>query len=300
MRAPNTFDLKPALDAFKLGAFELVCALDSKAVRPGLTPSHGGETGADAVKDLAARNRLDASRYEHPFIPTLLNTGRELILFDAGNGQLGRDFPELGPRGEGRLAERMRHAGYAPEDVDIVVITHGHLDHVGGLLAGGKPVFPNARYVFGAAEYDFWKRGENVREARKANREVFMKVTAPLVERARFVKPGDEIVSGVRAVDAFGHSPGMLAYLIESEGRRLLNWADTCGHYAISLQRPDLTLDVDDDKEKAAATRKRILDMVVAEELFVAGYHMPFPGVGFVERVGGGFRWTPHSYQLHL
>ena len=86
---------------------------------------------------------------------------------------------------------------------------------------------------------------------------------------ATFVKPGDEIVSGIRAVDAAGHSPGMMAYLIESEGRRLLNWADTCGHYVVSLQRPDIHLDVDDDKEKAAATRQRMLDMAVAEELFV-------------------------------
>ncbi len=69
-----------------------------------------------------------------------------------------------------------------------------------------------------------------------------------------------------------------MAYLIESEGRRLLNWADTCGHYVVSLQRPDIHLDVDDDKEKAAATRQRMLDMAVAEELFVTGYHMPFPG----------------------
>jgi glyoxylase-like metal-dependent hydrolase (beta-lactamase superfamily II) len=92
----------------------------------------------------------------------------------------------------------------------------------------------------------------------------------------------------------------MMAYLIESEGRRVLNWADTCAHFVISLQRPDVHLDVDDDKEKAVATRKRILDMAVAEELFVIGYHMPFPGIGFVERTAGGYRWTPHAYQLNL
>ena len=92
----------------------------------------------------------------------------------------------------------------------------------------------------------------------------------------------------------------MMAYLIESERKRLLNWADTCGHYVVSLQRPDIHLDVDDDKEMAAATRKRILDVVAIDEIFVIGFHMPFPGIGFVEQAHGSYRWVPHGYQLNL
>ena len=88
--------------------------------------------------------------------------------------------------------------------------------------------------------------------------------------------------------------------LAESEGKRLLNWADTCNHYAIAIQRPDIHLDVDDDKEKAAATRKRILDMVATDEIPVLGYHMPFPGLGYVEHTGNGYSWAPHSYQMHV
>ena len=92
----------------------------------------------------------------------------------------------------------------------------------------------------------------------------------------------------------------MIAYLIESERKRLLNWADTCGHYVVSLQRPDIHLDVDDDKDMAAATRKRILDMVATDEIFVIGFHMPFPGIGLVEQAREGYRWIPHGYQLNL
>jgi glyoxylase-like metal-dependent hydrolase (beta-lactamase superfamily II) len=190
-------------------------------------------------------------------------------------------------------------AGYQPHEVDVVIITHGHPDHIGGLMNGGERVFPNARYVFGATEFDFWKRG-NVREERKLNREIFMKIAVPLADRASFTKAGDEVVPGIRAVDAAGHSPGMLAYSIESDGKRLLNWADTCCHYVVSLQTPDLHLDVYDDKEMAAATRKRILDMVATDEIFVIGFHMPIPGIGFVERSNGGYRWIPHSYQFNL
>jgi glyoxylase-like metal-dependent hydrolase (beta-lactamase superfamily II) len=300
MSATMQGEMQSAIHRFRLGRFEIATIMDSKIIREGLSPSYGGEALASEVRELARVNRIDSNRYEHPFIPNLVNTGQELVLFDTGNGALQREHEQLrGRLPEGLLVERMRHAGYTPEDVDVVVITHGHPDHIGGLMDGGRPVFANARYVFGAAEFDFWKRGD-VREARKFNRELFMKIGAPLADRASFIKPGDEVVPGIRAIDTAGHSPGMMAYLIESEGKCLLNWADTCGHYVVSVQRPDIHLDVDDDKEKAAETRKRILDMVATDEIFVIGFHMPFPGIGFVERQQGGYRWVPHGYQLNL
>ena len=300
MSAVQPGDLQPSIYRFKLGGFDVTAILDSKIVREGLSPSHGGEASAGDVQALARANRIDPHRYEHPFIPILVQTGRELVLFDTGNGALQREHAPLRGRiPDGRLVERMGQAGYSPDDVDVVVITHGHPDHIGGLMEGGKPVFRNARYVFGASEFDFWKRGE-VREARKFNQALFMQIAAPLADRASFINPGDDVVAGIRAVDASGHSPGMLAFLIESDGKRLLNWADTCGHYVVSVQRPDLSLDMDDDKDKAAATRKRLLEMAATDELFVIGYHMPFPGIGFVERTAGGYRWVPHSYQFNI
>ena len=294
-------EMQPTIYRFKLGGFEVATIMDSKVIRSGLTPSFGGEAGAAEVKALAAAARIDADRYEHPFTPMLVNTGKELVLFDTGNGSLSAEYEQMkGRLPPGNLVARMAQAGYKPEDVDVVVLTHGHPDHIGGLTKGGQPVFPNARYVFGAAEFDFWNKGENIREARKFNRELYMKIAVPLANRATMIKPGDEVVPGIRAVDAAGHSPGLLAFTIESEGKRLINWADTCNHYVVAIQRPDLHLDVDDDKDKAVATRKRILDMAATDKLFVAGFHMPFPGLGWVEKTSGGYRWVPHSYQMNL
>jgi glyoxylase-like metal-dependent hydrolase (beta-lactamase superfamily II) len=301
MSASMQGELQPAINRFKFGGFEITNILDSKVIREPLHPGIGGDQRASAVEELARANRIDESRFQHPFIPTVVNTGTELVLFDAGNGSLRNEYEQLrGRMPEGQLVERMKQAGYNAEDIDVVVITHGHPDHIGGLTRGGNPVFPNARYVFGAAEFDFWKRGENVREARKFNRELFVRICEPLAGRATFINPDGEVAPGIHAVDAAGHSPGMMAYHIESEGRRLLIWADTCTHYVMSIQRPEWPVEVDDDKAMAAATRKRILDMVATDRLFVVGFHMPFPGVGYVEQSQAGYRWAPVSYQLNL
>ncbi|HTV37615.1 MAG TPA: MBL fold metallo-hydrolase [Xanthobacteraceae bacterium] len=301
MPASMQGEMQPTIYRFKFGEFEVATILDSKSLRQGLHPSFGPERAAAEASALCAANGIETDRYEHPFTPTLVNTGKQVVLFDTGNGFLRRDIEQLrGRLPDGRLVERLGQAGYQPGDIDVVVTTHGHPDHIGGLLDRGQPVFPNARYVFGAAEFDFWKRGENVREARKFNRELFVKLAVPLADKAAFINPGDEVVAGIRAVDAAGHSPGMLAFHVESAGKRLLIWADTCNHYVIAVQRPDWQLDVDDDKDKAVATRKRVLDMAATDKLFVAGFHMPFPALGTIERSAGGYRWVPVSYQLNL
>jgi glyoxylase-like metal-dependent hydrolase (beta-lactamase superfamily II) len=294
-------EMQPTVYRFRFGGFEIANVMDSKVVRDGLYPAFCGNQAAEAAQDVARRNNIEIDRFEHPFIPTLVNTGRQLVLFDTGNGALRREHERLRGRvPDGDLVARLAQAGYRAEDIDVVVITHGHPDHIGGLTEGGAPAFPSARYVFGATEFDYWRRGDNVREPRKFNRELFMQICAPLADRASFIKPGDDVVPGIRAVDAAGHSIGMIAYHIESEGKRLLVWADTCIHYVMSIQRPEWPIDVDDDKDKAVATRKRILDMVASDRLFVAGFHMPFPGLGHVERSAGGYRWVPVSYQLNL
>jgi glyoxylase-like metal-dependent hydrolase (beta-lactamase superfamily II) len=275
----------PSIHHFSLGGFEITTILDG-ALQRAPHPTFGENQPAEAVAALAKANGLSATAYEHVYVPTLVNTGRERVLFDTGNGQ-GRD-PKVG-----KLAERLVQAGTRPEEIDVVVITHCHPDHINGLVTGGQPTFPNARYVFGEVEFEYWKKGENVREARRATREAFVKTVLPFGEKATFVKAESEVAGGIRAIPAFGHSAGHMAYHVESDRQRLLIWADVSNHAIFSVQQPEWHSAADDDKAAAVATRKRVLDWVMTDRLLVAGFHMPFPSVGCVERSGGGYHWVP-------
>jgi len=302
MTSPMQGPLRPTIYRFKLGNFEMMNVLDSFAVRDGLGSVHGGGAAPGEVEALAKANNIDPSRFEHPFVPVLVNTGKELVLFDTGNGTLARDNEALkGKVPDGHLVERMAQAGYKPEDVDVVAFTHCHPDHIGANFTNGKPTFPNARYVLAAAEFDFWKKGEGISEARKPTKFQFDKIMAPLADKCTFLKPGDEVVAGIRAVDCSGHSAGLTGYHIESGGKNLLLWADTCLHYVCGVQHPEWTIGFDDNQQKAVETRKRILAMAHAEKMFVVGFHMPFPSIGWIDKAADGrHRWVAAGYQMNV
>ena len=122
----------------------------------------------------------------------------------------------------------------------------------------------------------------------------------PFRDRMTFLKNESEVVPGIRAIDAPGHTPGHMAFHLESEGKRLLIGADFCNHYVLSLQRPDWEVKFDADKAKAAATRKALLGMLAADRIPFTSYHMPFPSVGFIETASEGYRFVPASHQLTL
>jgi glyoxylase-like metal-dependent hydrolase (beta-lactamase superfamily II) len=275
-------DARPRVFSFDLGSFKVAALLDAVDVRDNLAAAFAPGQSPRAVQELAMSNFIDPDRYDHCFIPTLIDTGAEKILFDTGFGD-----------DDSSLLQCLRDLGLEPGDIDLVVITHGHPDHIGGLVNSGEPVFSRARYVFGAAEFVFWTEADTVREARLSNRDLFLRVCAGLADRATFVAPGDEVVPGITAIDAAGHSPGLLAFHVESDGQQLLVWSDAFLHSVVSIQQPEWHADLDDEKEQAVETRKRLLKLAADHRLLVAGYHMPFPGLGHIEQVDGTFRWRP-------
>lgn len=287
---------EPKFWRWKFGSFELTAISDSEAFIDGPYPIIGKNAEELDVRDLMRRNLLPETRYQPGFSPTIVNTGAQTILFDTGNGANGF-IPR--PKG-GWLAAQLGPAGFRPGDIDIVVLSHGHPDRVGGLIEAGRPLFPNARYVIGQTEYDYWApEGKHTGDLEKFAA-VFRANTAAIADRFSFIKPGDEVVPGIRALEAFGHTPGHLAFTVESEGRQILFWGDCAHHHVASLARPDWHCVFDVDKEQAAATRKRIYDMAATERLPVLGYHMPFPSIGYVERLdASGYRWLAHSFQLN-
>ncbi len=291
--APLHGPARPTFYRFQLGGFEVTTLLDGALAFDGPHPIFGENQPEAAVHELAEANFLPPTRFENPFTPVLVNTGEQLVLFDGGNP------PERRP-GAGNLVETLRAAGYEPAQIDLVVITHMHPDHVGGLMTDGAPTYPNARYVTGETEYDFWSSEDRLSGPTENAARLVQANVVPLAERMSFIKDEEEVAPGIRALAAFGHTPGHMTYHVESDGRRLLLWADTANHYVMSVQRPEWHVRFDMDKDAAIATRKRIFDMAAAERLPVTGYHMPFPAVGYIDASGEGYRWVKASYQLNL
>jgi glyoxylase-like metal-dependent hydrolase (beta-lactamase superfamily II) len=288
---------QPTWCRFKLGSFEVTMTSDSDAFIPGPFPIVGGNASQGEVEQLMRDNLLPPDKYQPGFTPMIINTGKQLVIFDTGNGAKGF-VPR--PKG-GWLATQLADSGITPEQIDIVVLSHGHPDHVGGVMENGKPLFPNARYVIGASEYDFWApEGKFTGEPEKLA-SLFRANVVPLADKITFLKPGDDVAPGIRAREAYGHTPGHLAFDIESDGKRMLFWGDCAHHQVASLARPEWHCSFDVDKEKGAATRRRIYELAAAERIPVSGYHMPFPSIGYVEHLdGGGYRWLAHTYQLNL
>jgi len=271
---------------YKLGDFEVTTLLAGSRTAPGDPQGTFGMNVEKAEFEKVTKdNFLPTDVAKFFFTPTVINTGNELVLFDTG---LGGETP-------GILAA-LTAAGYTADQVDIVVLTHMHPDHIGGLMAGGKPTFPNARYIAGSTEYDFWSpKGEDNRIGK-----LMISNVKPLAEKMTFVKGGDSVASGITAVEGFGHTPGHMCYRIESKGQNMLLLADLANHYVWSLAYPDWEVRFDADKAAAAASRRKILGMAAAERIPVIGYHLPFPAVGYVDTRGSGFHYVPASYQLQL
>jgi glyoxylase-like metal-dependent hydrolase (beta-lactamase superfamily II) len=269
---------RPRFNRFRLGSVEVTILHMGGSVVENVQSTFGVGVPAEEFRALAEANFLPADKSFSTLAPVVVNTGAEVALFDTGISADG-------------LIPALEAAGFKADQVDLVVLTHLHPDHIGGLRTGEAPTFPNARIMLGRVEYDYWQPLGN--EQVKAN-------VTPLIDRAVFLKGGDAVARGIAAVEAFGHTPGHLAFLLESGQQKLMITGDAANHPVFSLARPDWAVRFDVDKAMAARTRRALFGRLADERIPFSGYHMPGGALGYVAREGDGFRYTPATYQFNL
>jgi glyoxylase-like metal-dependent hydrolase (beta-lactamase superfamily II) len=228
----------------------------------------------------------------------LIDTGTHRMLVDTGAG-------ELFGATSGQLVANLRASGYQPQDIDVILLTHIHGDHSGGLSIGGQRVFPNAFVYVDRRDSDYWLSAE-VQAQAPANRRTTFKQSHQTVDpyvdagKLRTFDGATELFPGVRTVPEHGHTPGLTGYLVESRGQRLLLWGDIVHSAEAQFRDPTITVEYDVDPKEAAVSRHRILGQAAKQGYLVGGAHISFPGLGHVRAEGTGYSWAPAPYSVIL
>ena len=294
-KAPLGETDRPSHRRFKLGEFDVTTINDGAIALEDPQSIFGTNASKEEFEAQARANFLPTDKLQISFTPVIINTGTELVLFDTGNGDA--RMPAAGHL----IHHTLKAAGYTPDQVDKVVLTHYHPDHIGGLMMGGNPTFPNATYVAAASEHDFWSAPERMSGGTERVAKLTESNVKPLADKMTFIKEGDDVATGIRAMSAHGHTPGHTAYSIESAGKRIIVAGDFANQPALSIARPEWQVKFDMDKEGAVATRKKMLDMLATDRIAFTSYHMPFPAVGYIDkRADGSYQYVPVSYQLDV
>jgi glyoxylase-like metal-dependent hydrolase (beta-lactamase superfamily II) len=273
--------------AFKHGSFEVTVVSDGHLVLPVsfLAPS-APPAEREAVLKVAGQT---GAQYNSPTNVTLIRTASELILIDIGSGD--RFMPTAG-----KLWDNLKAAGIDKAKITKVVFTHGHPDHLWGTVDElDDLVTPGAMFYVAGAEWDFWT-GENATRGLPSERAGFVtgarRNYTAIKEKVKMVKPGDEIVAGLRLIDTAGHTQGHVSLeLAGNEG--LIVAGDALTHPLISFRHPEWRTTADHVPDQAVTTRRKLLDRVATDRVKLIGFHLPYPGVGTVERKDGAYRFVP-------
>src|SRR5947209_4354206 len=294
-KAPKLGTQTPYWHRFIIGDAEVTVVSDGPL--PLGDPS-GTFTGVpkEEVKKMLADNFLNPDNVVLEQNSPIVNTGDKLILFDTGMGT----SQAFGPT-TGRQQKSLAEAGIKASDIDAVVLSHAHIDHIGGILgADDKPLFPNAQYYIAQSDLDFWtdegKLGGPLKDFVLHARKNLL----PVRDRLVFFKDGQEFLPGVQAMAAPGHTVGHHMFMVTSNGKSFAFLGDLTHHAVLLLEKPLMEFSYDTDPKQAAQTRVKMLDMLAANKIPVMSYHFAWPGYGHVAKAGEGFHYYPEPMNMLL
>jgi glyoxylase-like metal-dependent hydrolase (beta-lactamase superfamily II) len=277
--------------SYKVGDYEIIQLRDGARTFP-IPDTFIVNASKDKAIEAAAAAYIPDGQVTIPFSPMIINTGSKLIAIDTGNG-LGSFASSKGAVGQAR--SNMEAAGIDPKQIDIVLISHFHGDHIGGLKnADGSPAFPNAEVKVPAIEAAFWADDANQGKANAFNKGQFANVKK-MMEGLNVTRYDDnkEVAPGITSMFTPGHTPGHMSFVVASGSSRILVQSDVTNIPSFFLRNPDWQVMFDNDPATAVATRHKTYDMAATEKMLVTGYHFPFPCVGHVEKDGPGYRLVP-------
>ena len=278
---------------YRLGSYELTALYDGTWFRKIDDKFVKNATAAEVDKALTDAF-LTPGIVPTSFTALLVNTGSKLILIDAGTGG------QFGPT-TGHMAGALAAAGVKPADIDTILISHFHPDHINGIKdKDGRKVFANAEILVPAPEWAYWMDDARMNAAPQAVKPSFLNVRrifADIAGETKRFEPGGEVAPGIVSVAAYGHTPGHTAYAIVSGNQSMMVLGDVTNHPWLFARHPHWQGAFDVDGDLAVATRRRMLDRVAADKMLVQGYHFPFPASGFVAKTASGYEVVPVMWQ---
>lgn len=291
--APAAGTQGPGIYRYKIGSYELTALYDGTWFRKIDDKFVRNASGAEVEKALTDAF-LQPGIVPTSFTALLVNTGSKLILIDTGTAG------QLGPT-TGHMTGALTAAGVAPKDIDVVLISHFHPDHINGIKdKDGKKVFANAEIHVSAPEWAFWMDDGNMSRAPEGARTGFLnarRIFADIAGEVKRFQPGGELAPGINSIAAYGHTPGHTAFAIANGNQSMLVLGDITNHPWLFARRPDWQGAFDSDGAMAVETRKRMLDRAAADRMLVQGYHFPFPASGYIAKSGSGYEVVPVMWQ---